>query len=83
MAHANAKLTVHGRRLIVSRVIDEGWSPATTAEAAGVSRATVYKWLRRFRDEGEAGLADRSSRPQRSRATGGRTIIQAPLPGLR
>lgn len=66
MAHRNARLTVHGRRLIVSRVLDEGWSVATTAEAAGVSRATVHKWLRRFREEGEAGLADRTSRPHRS-----------------
>jgi transposase InsO family protein len=32
----------------------------------GVSRATAYKWVRRFRDEGVAGLADRSSRPHRS-----------------
>ena len=31
----------------------------------GVSRATVYKWLRRFREEGVAGLEDRSSRPHR------------------
>lgn len=36
------------------------------AEAAGVSRATVYKWLRRFRSEGTPGLQDRSSRPKRS-----------------
>jgi transposase len=31
-----------------------------------VSVRTAYKWLRRFRLEGEAGLVDRSSRPQRS-----------------
>jgi transposase InsO family protein len=43
----------------------DGWSPAVAAEAAGVSRATVYKWLRRFRDEGPAGLEDRSSAPHR------------------
>jgi len=29
-----------------------------------VSRATAYKWLARYRSEGPAGLADRSSRPQ-------------------
>lgn len=65
MAHRNARLTVHGRRLIVTRVLEEGWSPATAAEAAGVSRATVYKWLARFREHGEAGLHDRTSRPRR------------------
>ena len=36
------------------------------AEAAGVSRATAGKWLKRFRAEGSAGLADRSSKPRRS-----------------
>jgi transposase InsO family protein len=64
VAHRNARLTVHGRRLIVTRVLEEGWSPATAAEAAGVSRATVYKWLGRFREHGEAGLHDRTSRPR-------------------
>jgi transposase InsO family protein len=36
------------------------------AEQLGISRATAYKWLRRYRAEGEAGLLDRSSRPHRS-----------------
>ena len=35
-------------------------------EAMGVSRATGYKWIRRYRAEGDGGLADRSSRPHRS-----------------
>ena len=40
--------------------------PAVSAsEAAGVSLRTAYKWLARFRTEGPAGLADRSSRPRR------------------
>jgi transposase InsO family protein len=43
-----------------------GWSVATAAEAQGISRATGYKWVRRFRAEGSAGLVDRSSRPHRS-----------------
>jgi len=51
--------------LLVERV-QAGWTPATAAEAAGVSRATTYKWLRRFRQEGGRGLLDRSSRPHRS-----------------
>ena len=32
----------------------------------GVSRKTGYKWLGRFRSEGERGLTDRSRRPHRS-----------------
>lgn len=66
MAHARAKLSVFGRQLLVSRVTELGWAPATAAEALGISRATAYKWLRRHRLEGDAGLLDRTSRPQRS-----------------
>ena len=39
---------------------------AHAAEAAGVSRQTAYRWLRRWEEEGEAGLLDRSCRPHRS-----------------
>lgn len=66
MAHGKAKLTVLGRLLLVQRVESEGWAAATAAEAQGVSRATAYKWLQRWREEGLAGLEDRSSRPGRS-----------------
>ncbi len=59
------RLTPFGRRLLVERVLIEGWSPATAAEMLGVSRATAYKWLRRYRAEGTAGLEDRSARPHR------------------
>jgi transposase len=65
MSHPRAKLTPAGRLLLVERVLVYGWSPAQTAEAMGVSRATVYKWITRYRTEGEAGLRDRSSRPHR------------------
>jgi transposase InsO family protein len=63
VAHARAKLTPLGRRLLVDRVMVFGWTAAEAATAAGVSRATCYKWLHRFREEGPAGLEDRSSRP--------------------
>ena len=66
MAHPRAKLTVAGRRLLVERVLGQGWPPARAAEAQGVSAATAYKWLGRWRAEGLAGLADRSCRPHRS-----------------
>ncbi len=62
MSHANARLTVHGRKLIVERRRD-GWKQAHIAAAMGISRKTVRYWLDRFATEGEAGLADRSSRP--------------------
>jgi transposase InsO family protein len=61
--HGNARTCPHGRLLMVSRVIDEGWTLAAAAGAAGVSVRTVSKWLRRYRLEGEQGLGDRSSAP--------------------
>jgi transposase InsO family protein len=64
MAHANARTTVFARRLIVDRVL-AGHRPGEVAKQLGISRQTVYKWLRRWRAEGEAGLVDRSSRPHR------------------
>jgi transposase InsO family protein len=63
--HGNARTCLHSRRLIVERVLEQGWTLARAAEAAGVSVRTVSKWLSRFRAEGAEGLADRSSRPAR------------------
>ena len=65
MAHRRAKLTPFGRLLIVQRVHELGWSVAETAKAAGVSRATAHKWVRRYGEEGVAGLQDRTSAPRR------------------
>jgi transposase InsO family protein len=62
VAHANARTTVFARKLIVDRVL-AGHRPGEVAKQLGVSRQTVYKWVRRWRAEGQAGLADRSSRP--------------------
>ena len=62
--HANARLTVHGRALLVERVL-AGHRPADVAHQMGCSRATAYKWLARYRWEGAAGLVDRPSRPHR------------------
>jgi transposase InsO family protein len=65
VGHPRSKLTVFGRQLLVTRV-DQGWPAAHVADQLGISRATAYKWVRRYRTEGEAGLLDRSSRPHRS-----------------
>ena len=63
MAHRNARLTVHGRRLLVQRVREEGQAVAHVAKAMGVSRQCAHRWVARFEADGDAGLADRSSRP--------------------
>ena len=62
--HANAKLTPCARLLLVHRISEEGWRVAAAAEAAGISRQTAYKWVRRHREAGKTGLQDRSSRPR-------------------
>lgn len=64
--HGNARTCPKSRRLLVDRVLEQGWSVTAAAEAAGVSERTVYRWLKRWRVEGRGGLADRSSRPQHS-----------------
>lgn len=63
MPHPNARLTVHGRRLLIDRV-RAGRPVAHVADEMGVSRATAHKWVRRRRAEGDAGLYDRPSRPR-------------------
>jgi len=50
---------------MVRRVLEQGNPAKDTAEAAGVSVRTLYKWLRRYREQGVEGLLDRSSRPHR------------------
>ena len=43
--HGNARTCPHSRRLIVGRVVEQGWTLAQAAEAAGVSVRTVSKWV--------------------------------------
>jgi transposase InsO family protein len=64
--HGNAALTPKKRLLLARRVVERGWSLGEAAEAAEVSERTASKWVRRYRAEGELGLADRSSAPRRS-----------------
>jgi transposase InsO family protein len=47
-------------------VVEQGRPVAHVVVELNVSRATGYKWLARWRAEGHAGLADRSSRAHRS-----------------
>ena len=63
--HKNARLTPNGRALMLSR-LESGQHQADVAQAMGVSLTTLKKWVRRFREEGTAGLQDRSSRPCQS-----------------
>jgi transposase InsO family protein len=61
--HGNAVLTPNGRLRLARRVVEEGWSLGEAAAAAEVSERTARKWVDRYRQQGEAGLFDRSSAP--------------------
>jgi transposase InsO family protein len=63
--HGSARLSVHSRLTIALRVVEQGWTVTAAASSANVSRQTASKWVRRFREEGEDGLRDRSTRPIR------------------
>ena len=62
MSNAKPRLSPFSRLLLCQRVL-AGRPVAHVAKEMGISRATAHKWLRRFREEGPAGLQDRSSRP--------------------
>src|SRR5499427_4304089 len=72
--HKNARLTAYGRERI-GRLV-ESLTVAETAEIVGVSEKTVRKWRHRYRSEGLAGLADRSSRPHRLRQPTARATVE-------
>ena len=65
MTHRNARLTPVTRAELVEQAM-AGWPQAEVARLFRVSRATVTKWVRRFREGGSDALLDRSSRPLRS-----------------
>jgi len=65
MAHRSARLTIRTRFELVQQV-EDGWPQTVVAHQFRVSRATVAKWVRRYREEGIAGLEDRSSAPRRN-----------------
>lgn len=65
MSHANARLTVYGRQLLIDRIIGDRRPVAHVAKEMGVSRQCAHRWVRRFRECGSEGLLDRSSRPHR------------------
>jgi len=61
MAHANAALTPKHRLRLARLVVEDGWSPSRAAEFFNVSWRTAAKWAQRYREEGPAGMVDRSS----------------------
>ncbi len=66
MSHANALLTPRGRLLLARCVVDQRWTLRRAAERFQVSATTAARWAGRYREQGAAGMVDRSSRPHRS-----------------
>lgn len=66
LSHANARLNIRGRLLLIQRVIDDDRPVSHVAKELGVSRQCAHRWVARFLSEGQAGLVERSSRPRRS-----------------
>jgi transposase InsO family protein len=63
--HANAALTPRARLRLARLIVEQSWSIPRAAERYDVSWRTAKKWADRYRSEGPAGMADRSSRPHR------------------
>ncbi len=66
MSHANAALTPRARLRLATLIVESGWTYSAAAKMFMVSPRTAAKWAGRYRVEGSAGMADRSSRPHRS-----------------
>ena len=64
--HYHARLTMHGREQMCSSVVEGRVGLCEAAAEYKLSRQTASKWVRRYREQGVAGLEYRSSRPQRS-----------------
>src|SRR3990172_3815064 len=79
--HANARLPPRGGAG-VSAAVEAGMPVSAACLAYRLSRRTYYRWLPRWRAEGEAGLVDRSSRPRRSPQRGS-SATERPVGGLR
>ncbi|WP_167980662.1 IS481 family transposase [Lentzea indica] len=68
MSHPNAALTPRARLRLARLIVEQDWRPAEAARMFMVSERTARKWAERYRLEGDAGMADRSSRPHHSPA---------------
>ncbi|WP_405633686.1 IS481 family transposase [Streptomyces sp. NBC_01174] len=66
MPHRNAPLTETGRLRLARCVVEDGWPLRRAAERFQVSPTTAQRWAGRYRNLGEAGMTDLSSRPQHS-----------------
>src|SRR5438270_13464787 len=61
-------------------VLGQRWAPganvAQLCRQYGISRNNGYKWIRRFKADGEVGLEERSRRPKNISSTDGETVVR-------
>jgi transposase InsO family protein len=76
MAHANAALTPKHRLRLARLIVEDGWPPSRAAEFFHVSWRTADKWAKRYREEGPAGMLDRSSARHTQHAKTPRPVVR-------
>src|SRR5208283_1391912 len=64
--HKNARLTLSLREELAEKVLLQKTTLKLAAASFNVSAKTAAKWVGRYREQGRAGMPDRSSRPHRS-----------------
>jgi putative transposase len=64
------------RREFVLAAVAPGANISQLCLRFGISRTNGYKWLRRYRQEGQAGLEERSRRPITIAGTDGETVLR-------
>jgi transposase InsO family protein len=64
--HHHARLTIYSREQLAKSVVEGRLGLCEAAAEHKLSRQSASKWVRRYRESGLGGLADRSSRPHRS-----------------
>ena len=74
--HQHARLTVYSRELLAKEVLERGLTLKLAAASFRVSAKTAAKWVSRYREQGLAGLEDRSSRPHRLRSATAQSQIE-------
>ncbi|WP_328645659.1 IS481 family transposase [Amycolatopsis sp. NBC_00348] len=77
MSHPNATLTPRTRLRLARLIVEQGWTCAAAAKMFMVAAKTAAKWAQRYRAEGAAGMADRSSRPHHSPARTPENLVRS------
>ena len=74
--HNNARLTVRRREEMALSVLEGRLTQARAARVYDVSPKIIARWVARYKAEGRAGMADRSSRPHHSPNAVDRAVIE-------